>query len=229
MMEKILTLSKDRKVPLACKTSPRAKRLLLRYSPKLDQFILTLPLKTSEKAVTAFLSSCVPWVEKQLKKRTLPFSIEPGKTCVLYGQEFKCISDPLRRTPALCLATQSFFLPPRYSLSEVYEVFKNLATETLAPFVKEAAGHLGQTVQKVTIRDLSSRWGSCSSRKSISLNWRLILAPRPVAHYVCFHEVSHLIHMNHSKAFWEVVASLCPEYKSHRQWLKKNGVSLMGI
>lgn len=84
----------------------------------------------------------------------------------------------------------------------------------------------GGRYTSVTIRDQKSRWGSCSSRGTLSFNYRLIFAPLPVLDYVVVHELCHLTHMNHSKEFWDKVASVMPEYNVHRQWLKDHGHEL---
>lgn len=84
----------------------------------------------------------------------------------------------------------------------------------------------GGRYTSVTIRDQKSRWGSCSSRGTLSFNYRLIFAPLPVLDYVVVHELCHLTHMNHSREFWDKVASIMPEYKVHRQWLKDHGQEL---
>ena len=78
----------------------------------------------------------------------------------------------------------------------------------------------------ITIRDQKSRWGSCSSRGTLSFNYRLIFAPPEILDYVVVHELCHLTHMNHSKDFWNKVASVMPDYKIHRKWLKEHGNEL---
>ncbi len=78
----------------------------------------------------------------------------------------------------------------------------------------------------ITVRDQKSRWGSCSSRGTLSFNYRLIFAPLPVLDYVVVHELCHLTHMNHSKEFWGKVSSVLPDYKTQRQWLKDHGAEL---
>jgi len=79
---------------------------------------------------------------------------------------------------------------------------------------------------RVAIRDTRSRWGSCSATGAISLSWRLSFAPPDVMRYVIIHECCHLAELNHSAAFWKLVAQYCPAYKAPRLWLRKNGRSL---
>lgn len=85
----------------------------------------------------------------------------------------------------------------------------------------------GGTFTRITIRDQKTRWGSCSARGTLSFNWRLMLAPPAVLDYVVVHELCHLTHMNHSKAFWALVESVCPDYRAHRKWLKEHGQELI--
>jgi predicted metal-dependent hydrolase len=214
-------------IPLSYKPHQRAKRLSLRLSAKDQSLVLTIPPRTSTSQITAFLKRCIPWVEKNIEKLTKTTSILPGAELMLNGERFRCVSDPLRRKPVLCQKTQTLRLPPQYLEKDLHAFFKTMAEKTLSPYVRKAAAHFGEQVSKITIRDGKSRWGSCSAKKTISLSWRLILAPPEVAYYVCIHEAAHLIHMNHSPAFWKAVEGLCPAYRSHRQWLKANGHFLM--
>lgn len=84
----------------------------------------------------------------------------------------------------------------------------------------------GGNYTSVTIRDQKSRWGSCSSRGTLSFNYRLIFAPPRVLDYVVVHELCHLTHMNHSKDFWNMVATVMPDYKIYKNWLKEHGQEL---
>ena len=79
----------------------------------------------------------------------------------------------------------------------------------------------GPRPQRVRVRDLSSRWGSCSSRGSISLNSRLLILPRDLQRYVIYHELCHLVHMNHSARFWQLLACYVPEPRQQRQHLNR--------
>ena len=86
----------------------------------------------------------------------------------------------------------------------------------------------GVTYNTIYIRDQKTRWGSCSGRGNLSFNWRLMLAPPGVLDYVVVHELCHRKEMNHSKAFWNAVEMVLPDYRTAKKWLKENG-SLLSI
>jgi predicted metal-dependent hydrolase len=80
--------------------------------------------------------------------------------------------------------------------------------------------------ERVSIKEQKSRWGSCSRQGNLNFNWRLLLAPLPALDYVVIHELCHLKEMNHAPAFWRLVARGCPDYQTHRRWLRLHGREL---
>ena len=104
--------------------------------------------------------------------------------------------------------------------------YRSLARECITRRTSYDAAQLGVTYSSIRIAEQKTRWGSCSSRGTLSFHWRLILAPPAVMDYVVVHEVCHLIHMDHSPDFWAEVESLMPDYKVYKTWLKKNGLVL---
>ena len=84
----------------------------------------------------------------------------------------------------------------------------------------------GGVYHTITVRDQKSRWGSCSSRGTLSFNYRLMFAPPRVLDYVVVHELCHLTHMNHSKDFWTMVRQIMPDYKIYKEWLREHGHEL---
>lgn len=100
---------------------------------------------------------------------------------------------------------------------------KEQARMVLTAKTDEYAKQIGVAYTKIRIGNQKTRWGSCSSRGTISYNWRLIMMPEAIMDYVVVHELCHLKEMNHSVRFWKLVASILPDYQECREWLKKNG------
>jgi len=99
---------------------------------------------------------------------------------------------------------------------------KTLIHERLELFT----GKISVKVNKVRFKNQKTRWGSCSQKGNLNFNWKLVLAPMCIVDYVVAHELCHLIQMNHSKEFWQLVESQIPAYKERRKWLKENGCKL---
>jgi predicted metal-dependent hydrolase len=92
----------------------------------------------------------------------------------------------------------------------------------------ELAAVTGVEVKLVTVRNQRSRWGSCSTNGTISLNWRLVQTPDFVRDYIIYHELMHLREMNHSDRFWARVEEVCPSWREAEHWIKRNG-ALVGL
>jgi predicted metal-dependent hydrolase len=97
---------------------------------------------------------------------------------------------------------------------------KRRALIELPARLRELAARHGFEAGRVTVRDQRSRWGSCSPRGDISLNWRLVTMPDAVRDYVILHELAHLREPNHSRRFWRVMSRICPDWREARQWLR---------
>ena len=97
--------------------------------------------------------------------------------------------------------------------------YRREAATHLAGRIEHYTPRLGVRPSRVSIRGQRSRWGSCSGRGTVSLNWRLMMVPSALADYVVVHELSHLRHMNHSPRFWAMVASAIPDYRQRRHSL----------
>jgi predicted metal-dependent hydrolase len=106
--------------------------------------------------------------------------------------------------------------------SEELRVWRRRAQEELPPRLLALAEAFSLTVTRVSIRNQRWRWGSCSRNGHITLNWRLVTMPDWVRDYVLIHELMHLKRMDHSPAFWKLVAAACPGYQAARKWLRAN-------
>jgi len=117
-------------------------------------------------------------------------------------------------------------LSPRRFDAIAEAVWSARAREELPPLLRERARDLGITVSRVGVRNQRSRWGSCSRKGAITLNWRLLLMPDWVRDYVIVHELMHRRRMDHSRAFWALVASVYPNYREAIGWLREHGSTL---
>src|SRR5262245_59049391 len=105
--------------------------------------------------------------------------------------------------------------------------FRGLAAAELPEHYHELAKAAGLTVSKVSVRDQRSRWGACSARSVITLNWRLVQMPCSVRDYVIFHELMHIHHPNHSRRFWREVDRVCHWWRDAERWLRSHGRELL--
>jgi predicted metal-dependent hydrolase len=117
-------------------------------------------------------------------------------------------------------------LDPRY-VSEAEA--RRAVRELVAMLIDEEAPELGVEVKRVHVRDQRSRWGSCSTRGTLSFNWRLVLAPFEVLDYVVVHELCHLREANHSRRFWRLVEGRRPGWRTQRDWLWEHGPELLAF
>jgi predicted metal-dependent hydrolase len=125
------------------------------------------------------------------------------------------------RGPLICVAGDLSHVPRR-----VADFLKREARRDLDAAVARHCKALGLAARRITLRDTTSRWGSCSTTGALNFSWRLILAPPFVLDYLAAHEVAHLAHMNHSAMFWRVTRRLFPETDRAEAWLKAHGSGL---
>ncbi len=100
--------------------------------------------------------------------------------------------------------------------------YRSVARDWFAHACAEHGPRMGAVPRSISIRDPRTRWGSCSARGTVSFSWRLLMAPAPVAEYVVVHELAHLIHLDHSPAFWSLVDRTRPAHREHSRWLREN-------
>ncbi|MEO1551092.1 MAG: SprT family zinc-dependent metalloprotease [Pseudomonadota bacterium] len=205
---------------------PRAKRLTLRVSQLDGAVRLTLPKRASQAAAAAFLAEKAHWVRTQLAQFKPPLPVSLGAKLPIDGVLREVVehegNSPTRLGPdTLSLPRRRGALGPR-----IGAWVKLRARDHLTACCQRHATAIDRRFTQLRLRDTRSRWGSCTSQGSLMFNWRLVLAPPPVLDYVAAHEVAHLQEMNHSPAFWAIVARLSPQYETHQNWLRAHGTSL---
>lgn len=195
--------------------------------------LVRAPRFATNAMIEKFVASKKEWIvstrDKALAKRShLPTSNAFDDGILLFGERVK-VNRSKNKTASFDHRTNEFKFP-ELSASDSKQIleklYKKIARDHLSSRLGVLANQLGYTVKTFRLSSARTRWGSCSSKGTISLNWKLIMAPRPVIDYVIAHELSHFDHMNHSKAFWDKVKMNFPGYERHRTWLKKNGKTL---
>lgn len=111
--------------------------------------------------------------------------------------------------------------------NEEIRALADKALEYIPKRVEYFAKKLGVTYNRITIRNQTTRWGSCSGKKNLNFNCLLMLMPKEMIDYTVVHELCHLKELNHSKNFYKLVESILPDYKEREKWFKENGSKIM--
>ncbi len=203
---------------------PRARRYLLRLRAK-NEARLVIPRGGSQAEALHFLERSEGWLLEQISKweSRVDKSWTVGTSFLFRGEEVVLRLENDENGICLCFSDQKILLPDSVGDYRplVQKHLRCLAVRELYDRTWELARIHGITIDRVTIRAQTTRWGSCSIRGTISLNWRLIQAPPHVSDYLIIHELMHRREMNHSVRFWKLVADACPDYRLAEQWLKK--------
>ncbi len=214
-------------VPLVIRRHQRAKRICLRYNPTSHAISLTLPRHTRVGDGLVFLMQKSEWLVETLREMPTKKQIKPGAVIPLLGKRVRIKHNPdlthawELRDDVLYVsgAREEFSASVKYALREI-------ATRTISQIATRYAERIGRRIQRISVRDTRSRWGSCSTTARLSFSYRLVFAPKEVMEYVVAHEVAHLRHMNHSQNFWNAVGDLIPDYEPAKDWLKLHGKDL---
>ena len=201
----------------------RARRYTLRIHSATREVILTMPPRGSLREAKAFAQKHGGWIAARLRPAAGRRRRSPTAPCVpLRGVEHRVAHRPGRRgtvwteqgeggEPLLCVAGDAPHVDRR-----VGDFLRREAQRDLERGQPPGGGQLGVSVKRISVRDQSSRWGSCSTTGVLSYSWRLILAPPFVLDYLAVHEVAHLVEMNHSPRFWRLVNRHCPDADAPR-------------
>lgn len=192
--------------------------------------IVTLPQRTARATGMALLVNHAQWVADRLLALPQRVTFEDGVTVSLCG-----VPHPIRHVAQgragvqveqgeICVSGDADFIPRRVS-----DFLRAEAKRVLVPQAIAKAALIGARPTRVSLKDTSSRWGSCTASGNLAFSWRLVMAPSCVQDYVVAHEVAHLAHMNHSDRFWSLVDDLTPHTKPAMAWLRSEGLQLLRV
>ena len=229
LLNSIFVLSNGEEIPIFIENRRGARNMTLR--PKIQpirQIHISKPWTTSKDFALKFVESKRKWIEKVFAAAPVKEQIKPGMTIEFLGREVQLLHDANMRgncyldecKTKICIGGGADMFERRaldFIKKELLLEIKNIIRRTPYEYWPT----------RITLRDTTSRWGSCSSNGNMSFSWRLAFAPTEVMRYVVMHELSHRKYMDHSKEFWANVSLLYGfGVERAKRWLTQNGQSL---
>jgi predicted metal-dependent hydrolase len=216
-----------RMLEVRVRLNPRARRMIVKVNPATGEISVTAPSRRGLVHALDFARGEKEWIAGQLAKAPGPVSLTAGAVIPLRGEPHEIRSLAKGPSPVWAEAGVIWVSGAQaHAPRRILDFLKREARKEFEIRAMDHAARLGVKPSRITVRDTASRWGSCSSGRSLSFSWRLILAPDFVLDYVVAHEVAHLREMNHSPRFWAHVRGLVPDMDTPQHWLKVHGREL---
>ena len=218
-------------VLVSVRVSARSRHYRLSL-PHVGGPVLTVPRYGNWKEAQDFLDRQLDWLAVRLKRAAKPVSFRAGVRIPLRGVDHRIVATGRVRGQVEAYEEDGEALlavpgEPEHRARRLTDWLKAQAHKDLSRRVALHAKRLGVEVKSISLRNQTTRWGSCSSAGRLNFNWRLVMAPPYVLDYVAAHEVAHLVEMNHSQAFWDTVSRTLPSMERGRAWLTAHGRQLM--
>jgi hypothetical protein len=234
-----------RTLAITVKKRSRQKHIRLRISGR-GEVVVSAPKSSTKTEIKRALSGKSGWISDHLKRiREGLENVDPLKNLYYCGELYPVVLHPSTgsrvsvrlstlqnrlnvHVPETGITSSS---PAASVLSEEERAtveasiagwLKRKAGEIIRERAAEVSEEISLPFKKLYIRNQRTRWGSSSSLGNISINWRAAMAPEEVQHYLIIHELAHQRHLNHSQAFWQLVAEHCPDYRRREHWLKEH-------
>ena len=227
------TIRKDGRVieyTLICSVNRR--NILLQALPE-GKIRVYAPKNARLKEVDNVVFSRLDWIgemHEKLDEEIRAHAFDPEKGVLIEGMRVRIETQRAVKVSVSLeggvLKVASPSLENKRIEEEIRKYLCALALDRIRENLDLYAPGIGREYGRVTIREQKTRWGSCSQKKNLNFNWKLILAPKEALTYVVIHELCHLIHFNHSDRFWAEVGARMPEYDVWRKWLRVHGKEL---
>ena len=218
---------------LAYTTRKSAKRRKLTITIERDRSVIVhAPEGVSDERIRRVVQAKRQWIHNKIKHpqkyQELPHppgkELVSGESALYLGRQY--LIEVVRKGQVGIQFNWRFLIPASQGAKRVEalrEWYIARAKEKIVPRVKLHARALGVDIAEIKIVDYRFRWGSCTLRNNVNLNWRLIKAPMFVIDYVIVHELAHLIEANHTPRFWNIVRAQTPTMEKAKAWLKEHG------
>jgi hypothetical protein len=218
----------DRELPLAIRRHPRATRLTMRLAPDGSEVRITLPRWGRTLDAVVFARNRTEWLESQLAAVPVSAPPAPGGAVAYRGERLTIGWDPqLRRKPVLQESDLRLGGPEHTVGARIRRWLENESLRLMGEDLAYYCARADMPVPELRLSRAQRRWGSCSGKGCIRLNWRLVQAPDLVRRSVVAHEVAHLVHFDHSPAFRALLARLFEgDLDAADDWLRREGRGL---
>lgn len=206
----------------------RARKYIIRVKPD-GSLRVTIPRGGSKREAETFVATHRSWAERERRRvaaQHAPAEWHAGTVILLRGEPTSLRIEHDARGTVLIVGKEQVRVPQHCGTNlrpAVELALRQIAQRDLVPRLHVLAARHGLTVTRVTIRDQRTRWGSCSRRGAIALNFRLVQMPPAVCEYVLLHELMHLRQQNHSRRYWRLVEEVCPDFRAAERWLRVEG------
>lgn len=218
-------------LPLPCQLV-RSRRKSLAVHVRHDRIEVRAPLRIARREILQFLSRHQAWVcrkhHEKVQRAAEHLALVDGSEILYKARSLTLRLQQASHSGVVVSASELTIRGPDLAPEKVAGIFKDwLQTQAkawLPARTRALAEHLGvgAKLTDVVFRKTKSKWGHCTAQGRIQYNWLIMLAPDGVIDYMICHEVCHLLHMNHSPAYWQAVASVCPDYQRYVGWLKRH-------
>ena len=223
-------------VPVEIRRRKNTRYLRLTLGHK-NQIVASVPWHASERSLSKFVEKQKFWLDEQLSKAptiyTLTEWLDLHPLITACGDVFKVIIEATELRQASYVLDQGgavlVLRLPKVDEASLFKLLRRFARDTLTCRMAYHAKRFGLSYRAISIRNQSSRWGSCSTRRCISLNWRLVMLRPELQDYILLHELAHLTEMNHSKGFWALLDRYDPDRIRHEVAINKVSAELMRV
>jgi predicted metal-dependent hydrolase len=210
-------------IAYSVRRSDRARRVRVVVEPT-GAVEVVLPRRAAQREAAAAVAELRPWIERRLTE-----SQALRERLAARGDGLPYLGELLRprREPGRTRAHRRGDVLLFGDRVQIERWYRRMARIEVEPRLDDAVAALGVSYRSVRIANQRTRWGSCSTTGAMSFNWRLLLGPPEILDYVVWHEACHLVHMDHSRAFWSLLERHRPDYRVARRWLRDHGATLV--
>ncbi len=220
---------------ISIKRTNRLKTVSLKV--KNQEVVLSVPKFVTDSEIDNIIERKINWIRNKLAiEKTNSFNIkrkyENGEKFLYFGSEYS-LKIKHYNSDNVYLDNNSMIVEVKNNSKAVHirNILNNWYIAESKKYLIKTTNYyevlIGVSVNKLIFGKYKSKWGSCNSKKTISYDWRIIMAPLEVIHYLIIHELCHIKHLNHSNDFWKTVEKYMANYKLQKKWLKTNSSKLI--